>query len=102
MSVDDSERAVFYCGGHQNWLQQFAIIQPSTRHAQLRALVYCIFRQVSHSVGRRLADLQYQGARVQPNATLAEHLEEFEELWNWMTNQWHVELSDVEQKIFEA
>jgi hypothetical protein len=90
----------FYCGGHQNWLEQFAIIQPSTRHAQLRELVYRIFRQVGHQCARRIADAQYQGARVQPNATLAEHLEEFEELWNWMTNQWHVELSYVEQKMY--
>ncbi len=89
-----------YCGGYQNWLEQFAVTQPSTRHAQLRELVYCIFRQVSHQTARRIADAQYQSARVQPNATLAEHLEEFEELWNWMTNQWQAELSDVEQKMF--
>jgi hypothetical protein len=62
--------------------------------------VFWIFRQVSHQCARRITDVQYQGARVQPNSTLAEHLEEFEELWKWMTNQWHVELSDVEQKIF--
>jgi len=33
---------------------------------------------------RLLADRQYQAARVQPKATLAEHLEEFEELWEWI------------------
>ncbi len=59
----DSCSPSFYCGGHQNWLEQFAITQPSTRHAQLRELVYCIFRQVSQPVGRRIADLQYQSAR---------------------------------------
>ena len=98
--LNDSGSRSFYCGGYQNWLEQFAITEASTRHGQLRALVYCIFRQVSHQCARGIADVQYQGARVQPNATLAEHLEEFEELWNWMTNQWHVELSDVEQKVF--
>ena len=83
-----AKRSSIYCGGHQDWIRQFAIIQPGTRHAQLQALVCCIFRQVGHLVARRLADEQYKAARVQPKATLAEHLEEFEELWNWMTDQW--------------
>jgi hypothetical protein len=98
--LNDSCPPSFYCGGHQNWLDQFAITQPSTRHAQLRELVYCIFRQVSQPVGRRIADLQYQSARVQPKATLDEHLEEFEQLWSWMTTQWRAELSGAEQEIF--
>jgi hypothetical protein len=98
--LNDSCPPSFYCGEHQKWLHQFAIMQPSTRHAQLRELVYCIFRQVSQPVGRRIADLQYQSARVQPNATLAEHLEEFEQLWIWMTTQWRAELSDAEEEIF--
>jgi hypothetical protein len=98
--LNDSCPPSFYCGGHQNWLEQFAITQPSTRHAQLRELVYCIFRHVSQPVGRRIADSQYQSARVQPKATLAEHLEEFEQLWSWMTTQWRAELSDAEEEIF--
>jgi hypothetical protein len=98
--LNDSYPPSFYCGGQQKWLDQFAITQRSTRHAQLRELVYCIFRQVSQPVGRRIADLQYQAARVQPKATLAEHLEEFEHLWTWMTTQWRAELSDAEEEIF--
>jgi hypothetical protein len=98
--LNDSGSRSLYCGGYQNWLEQFKITEASTRHRQLRSLVYCIFRQVSHQCARRIADAQYQAARVQPNATLAEHLEEFEEIWNWMTNQWRAELSNVEQKMF--
>src|SRR5262249_11131652 len=98
--LNDSELLSFYCGGKENWLQQFAITQAGTRHGQLEALVYRIFRHVSHQVARRIADAQYQAARVQPKATLAEHLEEFEELWKWMTDQWRVELSDVERETF--
>jgi hypothetical protein len=98
--LNDSCPPSFYCGAHQNWLEQFAITQPSTRHAQLRELVYCIFRQVSQAVGRRIVDLQYQSARVQPKAMLAEHLEEFEQLWSWMTIHWRAELSGVEEEIF--
>jgi hypothetical protein len=59
-----------------------------------------VFRQVGHPVARLLADAQYHAARFQPNATLAEHLEEFEELWKWVTDQWHGELSDADQKAF--
>ena len=98
--LNDSEQRLLYRGGHQDWLHQFAITQPRTRRAQLEALVWCIFRQVGHPVARRLADAQYNAARFQPNATLAEHLEEFEELWRWVTEQWHDELSDAEQKAF--
>jgi hypothetical protein len=98
--LNDSCSPFFYCGGQQKWLDQFAITQPSTRHAQLRELMYCIFRQVSQPVGRRIADLQYQSARVHPKATLAEHLEEFEQLWTWVTTQWRAELSDAEEEVF--
>jgi len=98
--LNDSGEASFYCGGHQNWVKQFGIIQSGTRHTQLRELVYCIFRQVGHSAGRAIANAQYLAARFQPNATLAEHLEEFEELWRWVTDQWHGELSDPEQQAF--
>jgi hypothetical protein len=98
--LNDSGSRSFYCGGHQNWLEQFAIIEPSSRHGQLRELVYCVFRQVGHSVARVLADRQYQGGRVQPKATLSEHLEEFEELWNWTAKQWGGELSELDQEIF--
>jgi len=96
--LNDSESQSLYWGGHQNWLEQFAITHSSTRHAQLSALVYHSFRQVGHRAARRLADAQYRAARVRPKATLAEHLEEFEELWNWMTDQWRAELSDVERQ----
>ena len=96
--LNDSGSRPLYCGGYQNWLEQFAITQPGTRHAQLRDLVYCIFRQVSHQVARRIADAQYQAARMQPKATLAEHLEEFEALWSWINDQWRAELSGVERE----
>jgi len=98
--LNDSKAPLFYCGGHENWLNQFAITQAGTRHAQLRELVHCIFRQVGHQVARTIADAQYRAARIQPNATLAEHLEEFEGLWSWTTKQWRAELSHNEQEIF--
>ncbi|HVH90844.1 MAG TPA: hypothetical protein VM783_05580 [Candidatus Acidoferrum sp.] len=97
--LNDSASRSYYCGGHQDWLEQFAITQAGTRHAQLRALMYCCFRQVGHCVARLIADAQYREARVQPKATLAEHLEEFEELWTWISDQWRADLSDAEREI---
>ncbi len=98
--LNDSGSRAFYSGGYQNWPEQFAITQEGTRHAQLRALVYCIFRQVGRQVARLNADAQYRTTRLQPKATLAEHLEEFEQLWDWMTNQWRAELSDFEREVY--
>jgi hypothetical protein len=98
--LNDSGSRALYAGGHQDWLGQFAITAPNTRHGQLRELVYCVFRQVGHGVARAHADRQYQAARVQPKATLSEHLEEFEELWNWTAKQWGGDLSELEQEIF--
>jgi hypothetical protein len=98
--LNDRAFGSLYCGGNQKWLEQFAITQSGTRHDKLAALVYCIFRHVGHAVARQLADAQYQAAQVQPNATLAQHLEEFEEFWNWMANQWLAELSPFPREVF--
>jgi hypothetical protein len=96
--LNDSEEGSFYSGGKAKWIQQFAIVQPNTRHGQLRAMVHAIFRQAGRCVARRNAEAQYLGAKFQPNATLAEHLKEFEELWAWTAKQWQGELSEVERK----
>src|SRR5262249_20851082 len=98
--LNDSKTPSFYCGGNANWLQPVVITQAGTRHTQLRELVYHIFRQVGHPAGRLNADAQYRAARVQPNATLAEHLEEFEDLWAWITDQWLGELTKAEREVF--
>jgi len=99
-TVQLNDNKSFYSGQEADWQKQFAIIQPSTRHSQLKKLVHHIFRQVGHGVARANADAQYQAARVQPKAILAEHLEEFEQLWSWTTEQWRAELSDAEREIF--
>jgi hypothetical protein len=98
--LNDSKLRLFQSRVCQEWLRRFAITQPGTRHAQLQALVCWIFRQVGHGVASVIAEAQYKGARVQPNATLSEHLEEFEELWTWITDQWRAELTEAEQETF--
>jgi hypothetical protein len=98
--LNDSGAHSIYRGGHQDWVHQFAIMQSGTRHAQLQSLVCCIFRQVGHDVARHIAGVQFEAARIQPKATLAEHLEEFEELWDWIANQWRADLPRAEQEVF--
>jgi hypothetical protein len=39
---------------------------------------------------------------MQPTATLAEHLEEFEELWNWTVDRWRDELSAAELDLHDS
>ena len=98
--LNDKEPGRFYTGGQARWLRQFAIVEPHTRHAQLRGLANAIFRQVGHRVGLKNAEAQYEQASPRPNATLAEHLEEFEELWAWIFQQWQKEVSQEERECF--
>ena len=62
--LNESKKPAFYCGGKENWVDQFVITQPGTRHTQLRELVYCIFRQVGHQVARWIADAQVQSRTI--------------------------------------
>lgn len=100
--LNDSDSARFYTGDRQSWPEQFAITEPGTRHAQLRALVYCVFRQVSRRVALLNAQQQYRRAEPRPNASSDEHLEEFENLWIWVQRQWENELTSAEQHQFST
>jgi hypothetical protein len=53
-------------------------------------------------VARRNAEAQYNEATPRPRATLFEHLDEFEELWAWTSQQWQTELSKAERQTFDA
>jgi hypothetical protein len=97
-----NDRGPFYSGGEADWQRLFAINYAGTRHDKLKDLVHAIYRQVSYRVARRNAEAQYQSAKHQPNATLAEHLEEFDELWTWTAARWQEELSQSEQERFAA
>ena len=96
--VGSQPSSAVYTGGKAEWLRQFAITQPATRHAQLTRLVHTVFRQVGLRVGRRLATQQYVSAVPRPNASLDEHMKEFEELWNWTERMWTKDLS-IEESI---
>jgi len=81
---------------------QFGISQTGTRHMQLKGLVHTMFRQVGYLVARHHVNAQYIEARVQPTATLAEHLKEFDKLWNWTVDQWREELSPAELALYNS
>jgi hypothetical protein len=61
-----------------------------------------IFRQVGREVARWNAESQYSEKTVSTAATLSDHLEEFDELWDWWETQWLTELSESEREKFEA
>jgi hypothetical protein len=93
----------FYRGGRNtDWLVQFGISQSGTRHMQLKGLMHTMFREVGYRVARHHVNTQYLEAKMQPTATLAEHLEEFEELWNWTVDRWREELSTAELDLHNS
>jgi hypothetical protein len=89
-------------GEFDEWRARFAITAPRTRHERLKLLVGHIFRQVGCEVARCSAELQYKEKTVATEATLSDHLQEFDELWDWWETQWLTELSDSERKKFDA
>jgi hypothetical protein len=93
---------VVYRGEFDEWQLRFAITAPRTRHEKLKVLVGHIFRQVGREVAQRNAELQYNEKAVPTTATLSEHLQEFDELWDWWETQWLTELSASERKKFHA
>ena len=99
--LHDRVQPTMYRGFKDEWKSQFAINQPNTRHHRLKALVHHTFRQVGRAVASRNAEAQHNEASPSPNATLAEHLTEFGELWNWTAQQWSPELSGAEREAFD-
>lgn len=61
-----------------------------------------IFRQVGSEVARLNAVLQYNEKTVTTAATLAEHMQECDQLLDWWVVQWLAELTESERSKFEA
>jgi hypothetical protein len=91
-----------YRGEFDEWQTRFAITTLRTRREKLKMMVDHIFRQVGRNVARWNAELQYNEKIVTTAATLADHLHECDELWDWWEAQWLTELSEPECKKFEA
>jgi hypothetical protein len=91
-----------YRGEFCNWQTRFAITVPRRRHEKLKAMVDHIFRQVGRQVARWNAELQYNEKTPPTAASLSEHLQEFDELWDWWEAQWLAELSESEREKFDS
>jgi len=96
-----NEKSV-YRGEIGEWQSRFAITAPRTRREKLKAMVDHIFRQVGRGVARQNAELQFNEKMVCTVATLPEHLQEFDELWDWWETHWLSELSESERTKFDA
>jgi hypothetical protein len=91
-----------YRGEHKEWASKFAISAPDSRHKQLIELVCAVFLQASQKVARQNAERQYEEASPAPASSLAEHLEEFAEMWASYERRWIASLSEAERAKFDA
>lgn len=99
--LHDRSTGELFRGIGDSWKDEYAIIGPCTRHNRLKDLGSSIFRQVGHAVARENASAQYREATPTPHANESEHITEFEQLWDWLRDQWVSELSETERKHFE-
>jgi hypothetical protein len=91
-----------YPSWHTHWQGEFAIVQESTRHSRLLALVGEVFRQVGFRVAEKLAETQYRESIVTMRASLKVHLEEFRAMWTALLEKWRLELTEAERRGLAA
>lgn len=76
----------------------FQIASPATRREKLKGLVATAFHQVSRTVAEFIARAQFREKTVATNASEAEHLQEFAELWEWLERPWLASLGATERE----
>jgi hypothetical protein len=89
-------------GEHGEWKEKFGITAPGTRHHKLTKLVGTAFFQAGREVARRNAEFQHGEATPAPNASLQEHLAEFDKAWAGMKRKWLSELSAAEREKYDG
>jgi hypothetical protein len=97
-----SQSSEFFRGEHGEWRTLVAITAPSTRHQKLIKLIGTAFFQCGQAVARKNAEIQYREATPPPNATLQEHLDEFDQAWSGMEREWRSKLSRTERDKRES
>lgn len=97
-SADEHALYPLWCS---DWRHRFSICAPSTRNDRLKKLVGHIFHQVGQSMGSRIAGAQFGEKTVHTQASLEEHLEEFECCWEGLHLKWLRELSEEEHRVFD-
>ncbi len=81
---------------------RYAIFSAGTRRTQLKNLIGEKFRSCGHELIRWAAELQYRQATPKPNASLEEHLTEFDQLWIFFCKLWRDELSERERSLLDS
>lgn len=81
---------------------KFAITAAGTRYEQLKKLIGDTFRCYGQDVIRQVARHQHETATPRPNATLEEHLTNFENFWTFFYNLWRDELSPGERMLLDG
>jgi hypothetical protein len=84
------------------FLEKFSIREPATRHARLLAMVGGLIVRYSHDLALQLAERQFSTKAVSTNASLSEHIAEFEQIWEWSLSEWRNTLTHSEAHKFEA
>ena len=90
----------FYRGERGEWGTMFAVTAPCTRHDKLTKLIGTAFFQAGREIVRRNAELQHNEATPVPNASLQEHLVEFDKAWAGMEREWLAKLSPTEREKY--
>jgi hypothetical protein len=68
----------------------------------LLELVSGTFLQASRKVARQNAEMQHKEATPAPEASLEDHLAEFDEMWQSHERSWLPRLSEAERTLFDA
>ena len=97
-----SQNSGVFRGERGEWASKFAIIALSTRHQKLTELVGTGLFQAGREVVRKNAELQYSEAKPTPQASMQEHLEEFDQAWSGWERKWLAGLSAAERQKYEA
>jgi hypothetical protein len=97
-----SQSSLVFRGEHGEWATKFAINAPSTRHQKLTELIGTGLFQAGREVVRKNAELQYCEAKPTPQASMQEHLEEFDQAWSGWERKWLAGLSAAERQKYEA
>lgn len=97
----NGEKRGVYRGPRDEWKWNFRIDAPSSRHLKLLELVDAAFYLAGRELALANAELQHGEATLKPTGTLAEHIEEFSEYWQWRVDAWVSELTPDECEKFK-
>jgi hypothetical protein len=102
LSLPSSGENGLYRGERGEWVEQFAITRPRSRHGQNERLAGHAFLQAGRNVAIENARLLHGDATCEPATSINSHIDEFEKLWAGLERKWLEELSNSERRMFDA